>query len=221
MVKTTVRDFKKFLKQRALTRSFNQWNKIKKVKKTVIPVAYSNYDGTSRRSKVYVFRQGNRTVFRDFNTLKVIGSSKRSKAAAIKDLNSIKKEKKGFNVRGWSVSYNERNNGLKLKNANVTYSYNQAKQRLRSVTKTNSVKRNKVGRVICDLTYISKSGIKVRVQFASPIDDIYKSSVRKNRIEWCISNGSREAGFSPIDVIINAVWYEYWEDRNEKLKKIS
>jgi len=220
MVKGTVKDFNKFLRQRDLTRSFNKWKKIKSSKKKVIPVVFDNYDGTQRRGKIYVVRQGNRTLFKDFNTLENLGSSRKKVNLALKQLFGKKKENKSFFVKGWNVEYQEKKNSIKLKNKHITYSYNESLNRLRSVTRTNKSRSNMEGRLTCDLTYVGKTGTKSRIQISSPSAFLNSKAKREKQINWCIIRGTGMAGFSLVDVIINDIWFEYWQDRQEKLKKI-
>lgn len=220
MAKANQREIRKFLRERRLTSSFNKWKSIKRVKKRVIEVSYSNYDWTIRRGKVYVFRQKNKTIFRDFSTLLIVGKSRRKIGEAIKAAFTRKTELKPFKVRGWDVGYSFKDSKLKLKNINKTQSYNQALERLRTVERRNTTRRSMQGMVVCDLTYVAGNGSRKRIQIRSKLDFLGNKKTRDRLINENISNGSGLAGFSPVDVIINGIWFEYWIDKREKLKKV-
>ena len=211
---------KQFLRERNLTRSFNKCKSIKAKKKRIIEVSYSNYDGTSRRGRVYVFRQNNKTVFRDFNTLNIVGRSKKKLGQAIKAAFTRTRIQKSIEVRGWNVTHQNKEPELKLKNVSKQQSYNAALQRLRTVERRNTTKRKTQGMIVTDLTYVSKGGGRKRIQIRSKMAFLNNKNTRDKLIAENISNGSGLAGFSPIDVIINGIWFEYWSDKREKLKRI-
>ena len=209
-----------FLRERNLTRSFNKWKSIKPKKKRIIEVSYSNYDGTSRRGKVYVFRQNNKTIFRDYNTLNIVGRSKQKIQKAIQSAFTKTISKKAFDVRGWNVTHADKETKIKLKNISKQQSYNSALQRLRTVERRNTTKRKTQGMVVTDLTFISKGGVRKRIQIRSRMAFLNTKQTKDKLIAENIGNGSGLAGFSPIDVIINGIWFEYWSDKREKLKRI-
>jgi len=214
------KEVRQFLRERKLTASFTKWKSIKRIKKRVIDVSYSNYDGTVRRGKVYVFRQNNKTVFRDFSTLNIVGRSRRKLGEAVKAAFIRTLELKPFKVRGWDVDYSFKNTKLKLRNVTKTWSYNQALERLRTVERRNTTRTKMQGMVVCDMTYVSGSGDRKKVVIRSKLAFLGNKKVRDRLISENISNGSGMAGFSPVDVIIKAIWFEYWIDKHEKLKKI-
>ena len=209
-----------FLRERNLTRSFNKWKSIKSKKKRIVEVSYSNYDGTSRRGKVYVFRQNNKTIFRDYNTLNIVGRSKQKIQKAIQAAFTKTISKKPFDVRGWNVTHADKETKIKLKNISKQQSYNSALQRLRTVERRNTTKRKTQGMIVTDLTFISKGGVRKRIQIRSRMAFLNTKQTKDKLIAENIGNGSGLAGFSPIDVIINGVWFEYWSDRREKLRRV-
>jgi len=214
------KEIRQFLRERKLTASFNKWQSIKRLKKRVIDVSYSNYDGSVKRGKVYVYRQKNKTVFRDFETLLIVAKSKRKLSESIKAAFTRTETFKPFKVRGWDVNYSFKDAKLKLKNVSKTQSYNQALERLRTVERRNTIRRKMQGMIVCDLTYVAGNGKRKRIQIRSKLTFLGDKKVRDKLIGDNISNGSGLAGFSPVDVIINGIWFEYWIDKNEKLKKV-
>jgi len=214
------KEIRQFLRERKLTASFNKWRSIKRLKKRVIDVSYSNYDGTIKRGRVYVYRQKNRTVFRDYETLLIVAKSKRKLSESIKAAFTRTETFKPYKVRGWDVGYSFKDVKLKLKNVSKTQSYNQALERLRTVERRNTIRRKMQGMVVCDLTYVASNGSRKRIQIRSKLTFLGNKQTRDKLVNENISNGSGLAEFSPVDVIINGIWFEYWIDKHEKLKKL-
>ena len=243
MVIGTEKQFKKFLKERHLTRTFREWERSRVHKKRIITIALPTYAGDLKPTKVYVYRQKNKTVFKDFNTLEVLGYSRRKVNSAINALFSQRTEKEGYKekrfentvnlgtkdnpqyytheIGGWNVLYKFKESGIKLQSKRIKYSYNEKLERLRSVTSTNVARKDIVRMLVCDITYIGIGGKKAHVVIrSSGFKFLYHKSVRDEMIAANIHNGMKLAGFSPIDVILNGIWYEYWEDKHERLKRI-
>jgi len=220
MVKRTIKDFKRFMTERRLTSSFNKWNNIKNVPKQTVEVSFNTYTGHSKRSKLYVYRRGNRTIFKDFNTLNTLGSSKSKVPDAIKKLRTISKvrhKKQSFN--GKRIDFDIKRSGIKLKNSNSRFSYNQSENKLREVVSTNTKKGKRLGAVVTRLELTSGSGSKFRMTIRSRFVPL-TSSITNTLIDENIRNAAGKAGWSPFEIAIHDIWYEYWIDRKEKLTKI-
>lgn len=210
-------EISQFLKERRLTRAFNTWKSIKSVRKKRIEVAFSNYDGTVRRSKIYVYRKGNYTYFRDFKTLKVIGKSKKSSKNAINAV--LKRDYRSYRLSGWNVVDKTRSTSLKLKNITDNYSYNTSRMLLRKRQRKNTYNKKGMGMLGSYITVIKgKRSFSKRVR--SRYDMIGNKSVRERLLEDNIRLVAGFAGFSPESVIIHEIWYEYWSDEYVKLKKV-
>jgi len=215
------KEVKRFLRERNLTRAFKTWKSIRRNRKTVVDVAFPNYDGTDRRGKVYVYRRSGMTFFKDFNTLKTLGKSRKGVKNAIKSLFTRDAVvKKPMDYKGIKTDFDFKDTKIHLKNSSLQQSYNVSLQRLRTVERTNKVKKKKMGMVVCDILYIGKGKAQNRVQVRSSYGFLSKKSQRDQKIQECIRNGLNLAGFSPIEIQIKGIWFEYWSDKNVSLKKV-
>jgi len=220
MVRATKEELGKFLKERNLTRSFNTWSSLRKNRKRIVEVVTSNYDGTQSRKRIYAIRTKYGTTFRDFKTLKSLGKSRSKLKEALTKLNSYKNIKlPADSFNGKAIENKAKINVVKLKNASSTYSYNKAEQRLREMRKTNTVMRNKVGSVGCDIE-VRKGKNNFRMRVRSRFGILNNKKTREGLIDENIRLVSGKAGYTPDEIIIHEVWYEYWLDKKEKLTRI-
>jgi len=214
------KEIRKFLSERKLTRSFNTWRSFKGKRKRVIEIVSSNYDGTQSRSRVYAVKTRYGTSFRDFVTLRVLGKSRSKPDDAIKKINSFKNVSINETFNGKEIVNKARINEVKLKNVKSVYSYNKSEQRLREMRKTNTVIRNKVGSVGCDIE-VRKAGAKnFRMRVRSRFGILNTKKQREAFIDENIRLVSGKAGYTPDEIIIHEIWYEYWLDKQEKLSRI-
>jgi len=218
MAQKEIKLYKQYLKERNLTKSFNSWRSLRKNNKRIIEAVSSNYDGTQSRRKIYAFSSKYGTTFRDFNTLKVVGRSRSKISQAISKVNTFKKIPLLKDFNGRVIENQAKQNIIKLKNFKSVYSYNKAEQRLREIKKTNTISKNKVGSVGCDIE-VRKGNSKFRMRIRSKFTIIKKENVDK-LVEDNIRIVSGKAGYTPDEIIIHEIWYEYWNDTYEKLSKI-
>lgn len=219
--KEEIKDLKRFISERGLTRSFTRYRDIRSRRKLSVDVVYDNYDGTQRRGKVYAIRSRRGTDFLDFFTLRVVGRTRLKPRAAIIALKTTRTDDRSFNVRGWSVKNNIRTNMFRLTNERTDYSYNETLQRTRITRSTNSTPKNKYGRVVVDATYYAANGDKIRVRAPSNSGiSLWRASDRDKAINQAIERGSVIAGFSPIGVVVHNLWFEYKRDKMGRLTRI-
>jgi len=210
--------YKQYLRERNLTRSFNTWKSLRKNRKKIIEAVSSNYDGTQSRRKLYAFSTKYGTSFRDFNTLKVVGRSRSKINQAISKINTFKKISVLKMFNGRSIDNEAKQNLIKLKNTHSVYSYNKSEQRLREIRKTNTISKYKVGSVGTDIE-VRKGGSKFRMRVRSKFTILNKTNIGK-LVDDNIRLVSGKAGYTPDEIIIHEIWYEYWNDTHEKLSRL-
>jgi len=213
-----LRLYKKYLKERKLTRSFNTWYSLRKRKKKIVEVVTSNYDGTQSRKRLYAFSSKYGTIFRDFNTLQVLGKSRSKLKIAIDKARKSETLEVNKFFNGKRIEWKAKKNQIKIKNINSTYSYNNTEQRLREMRKTNTIIKQRVGSIGCDIE-ISKGMSRFRMRIRSRFMIINKDNINK-AVDENIRVVSSKAGYTPDEVIIHEIWYEYWYDKREKLVRI-
>jgi len=214
------KELRQFLIERKLTRSFNTWQSYKRKKKVILEVVSSNYDGTQSRSRVYAVKTKYGTSFRDFTTLRALGKSRSKLDEAIKKVSRYKSISVNNYFNGKEIVNKARTNEVKLKNVKSVYSYNKSEQRLREMRKTNTVVKNRVGSVGCDIE-VRKGTTKVRQRVRSRFAILNTKKQREQLIDENIRLVSGKfAQFTPDEIIIHEIWYEYWHDKQEKLKRL-
>lgn len=213
------KEIRRFLSERRLTASFNKWQSIKSVRKTKMELVFSNFGVGGRRRPVYVYRDSKGVVVRDYNTLNILARSRRK----LKDVVSIigKSNNKPYykNIKGRMVKFDMHPLKLKLKDSYSDYSYNSSIKRLREVKRTNTTLKRKVGMVVCDLTIVDKGGKYYREVIRSSADVLTRKNIER-LIDECIRNAAGKLGFSPKEVVINSVWFEYWLDRPSRARSV-
>jgi len=224
MGKRTVneKEIKRFLKERGLTKAYQTDQRIKRLPKLKDEVIFSNYDNTSRRSRIVISREGNKTVVRDFRTMSVLASSRKSIDQVHKDIFSTVKDNKKFKVKTekgkWNITNKRTGKKIKLKNSVKHQTYNKTYNRLRTITSTNKITKKEFGFAVVDAVYINGQERR-RVQARSRGG--YNLKTEKDQaINDAIRNGSVIAEFSPTDVEIIDYWFEIWTDKYEKIKKL-
>jgi len=209
MVKATEREYRRFIYERGLAGSFRSYRRLKsRPKKTI--VVYQ--DGTRRQ--VYVLKENGKTVFRDRMTMRVLARSKKTIPKAITSVFTKKIVRGEFKHRGWNVSKEIKRTEITLNDQIDRYYLKSGIERRHRVS---SRPPRKVGFVLIDATYISASGYKKRIQIRSPLGDLGDKNTRLRLLKEAVSNGSGLAGFSPVDVILNDVRYEWIRDIRVKV----
>lgn len=152
--RVTEKEYRAFLKERGLTRSFSTYQSIKGKRKEKIELSFSNFDGTSRREQAVLVRDKKGTQIREFRTLRLIGRSKSKDYNVVKkDLNE--KKTKRITVRGKDFELKE--SKIKLKNTVAYSSYNENLNRTR-INERGSSPPRKMGHVIAKIKAKKGSG---------------------------------------------------------------
>lgn len=86
--------------------------------------------------------------------------------------------------------------------------------------KTNTVIRNKVGSVGCDIEVRKADAKNFRMRVRSRFGILNTKKQREAFIDENIRLVSGKAGYTPDEIIIHEIWYEYWLDKQEKLSRI-
>jgi len=202
--------YSQFLRERGLAGSYRAWSRLKSKKKRIITVHQKKIDGTVRRRKVYVLKENNKTYFRDFQTMKVLATTKKKIPSALASLSKTKTIKGTIKARDWKVTKNIETPILRLKNIQDKYFLKDDIERRHRVSTRPS--RNN-GHVILDVTYKAMDGSRKRVQIKSGNGYLMDTRIRNKLVREAVENGSRLAGFSPVEVVINGIWYEWITDR--------
>ncbi len=218
------KDLKKFLKERGLTRSFKTFKRIKKKRGLQRELVFSNYDGTVSRKRILIIREKNRTVVRDFATLRPLATSRKKDLKEVwKSISTDGVDKRAFSVKTkagkWEVKNTKKVFGIKLSNERKMVSYNKTLNRLRTITMTNSPGK-KFGFAVVDAIYFSADGKKKRVQARSSGGfDLRRE--KSKALNDALRNGAAIAEFSPVDVEVVDYWFEVWKDEFISLKRVS
>jgi len=225
----TIQDEKllrQFLKERNLTRAYNRHVSIINKHKTIKEYDFSTRTGHVIRKKVIIIKSKRGSIFIDHATMKNIAVSRKkpqqaiisSGATKIIDSNIKLSGKVKEFMRDWNIKIKTKRKELLLNNTTTEQSYNKTFNRLRTIETTNIIRKSKsvkkkIGFIVIDATYISADGDKRRIQARSKSHNLTIPSERKIAMEESLYHGSVQVEFSPIDVIINDFWYEYWTDK--------
>jgi hypothetical protein len=210
------------IKRRGLTREFKTYSKVLGIRnKRTIESVVPQFDGTSKRVKLFVVREHKRTKFLDFKTLKVLGTSRRSIKDAIKALSKTKIEKGSdmfrFNNFSRAVSFNIKGKGITLRSESRYSSYNQQMKRERTLVATNRP-GHKYGFAVIDVTIKSKANESVRIQARSNSSFLGNRDARYKAIMSAVSNAGAVAHFTPVDYTIHYVYFEYVIEKYNRVR---
>ena len=225
MAKTEIQ----FLKERGLYGAYRKYRNIPRAR--VIDTAIRNFDGTIARKKVYVYKKGKTTVFRDFFNLEFLGFTRKSINKSIGRLSEkvkiskpfassrqiIKQGDKKGEVMNFQVSFDMTVNSLQLKRSNKIRFYNKSLNNLRVVEETNRVKRRMAGGVVIRALYIKGNIVKAVTVRSRRVFMLGTKSERDLAFNDALLNGAAEAEFTPDEVIIQDYWFEYRRDTNAAL----
>ena len=204
----------RFLRERGLSRSFKIYSRLADKRKYTAETNLPNYDQTYRRQKVYLVSRKGRTYIYDFNTLKILGSSRLSIRKTYKKINQRYIQEKTYNIGSIKTNLKRDIYGFHLKDRIESRSYNPLTQKTRHSVITNRSIRKKVGFVVVDATFKGGKGVKsirlIRRSYGGLVLN-EKSEVNKG-IESAIKNALHDVPFSPEEIIINDYWFEYYFD---------
>ena len=204
-------DLKQFLKEKGLSREFARFKKIKKLRKTRVPVLFSNYDGTNRASELILTKEKGKTIIRDKDSFTIVGRSSKSVRAVRTELQTRQRQAIDLkSSRGWTLKSNIKHSAIPIKNESKYISRNNVIDRNTEVKLTNKSPKGKFGFVIVDVTVIGMKNEKKRVQArSSGPSPLWNKIERSKRIDEALINATAVAGFSPSEIIIHDIFFEY------------
>lgn len=203
------KEYRAFLKERGLTRSFTIYQNLKGKRKFNIELSLSNFDGISRREKALLTREKDGVRIRDFITLQIIGSSKsKNFSTVIKELN----EKKTVRLSIKGKDFEMKEPKIKIKNIIAYSSYNQALNRTR-IHEYSKIPSRKMGHVVVKIR--AKKGMRkwlYQKAHSSGGFNLRDSKQVKQAISEAVGNCFAALEFTPDTWELLDWWYGSYYD---------
>lgn len=234
-------DARKFLRERGQLKAFNRFKRLKSIKKRTLIIS-QRLDESVYNRKIIIHKQRGKTIFRDFNSLDVIKTTKKPINQALDLLKGriVRKEsinlefKKTFrkrsvikvgdktrevsrmvtkDVKRKAAKLDLERSKLNLKFEIKESRFIESQNSVRTKLITNSAKRKSVGSLIVD-GYVIKDKIRKRVQARSR-GVFFLSNKQQFDMAFkdAVDNMAAVANLgTPDEVIVINFWFEYRMD---------
>lgn len=223
--------FRQFLYERGLSSSFRTYQRIKPNRqKRIITTNVTKFGLGLTQQKIYVIREGNYTVFRDYYTLERLAKSRRTLTKAIyslfskptivsKQITVDENQRTQFEHGVSSIDkyiYEKPKRSITLKYKEKSYSYFPEDKKLRTRYTTNiQPKKSISGIVVVDVEFI-KGKSRHRGQYQSKGGYILSNKQEvKDAIVSAVHNGLKgsHVNFSPEQIILHDYWFVWHHDK--------